>query len=317
MHLGIDLGGTDIKAVVLGDDAGLRWSERSETRAAEGRDAVLDRMVALATTAADAVAPGTIRTLGIAIPGVIDLEAGCIELLTNLTADWNGFAVQQVLQDRTGLPVSLLNDVRAATLAEHRVGAGRPYRSFICVALGTGVGGGMVLDNQLFLGSRGAAGEIGHMTVAPEGRRCTCGNVGCVETETSGPALTRAACAAIEGGDGELATLAGSRHPTPLQIAQAAKAGSGTARSIFSHAGTMLGRALAGLICALNPEAVVVGGGVALAGELLLEPVRAEIARRTVVFRPERGGVDLVGSSLDGRAGAIGAAIRSMDRENP
>ena len=314
MRLGLDLGGTQIKAVVPAEDHRVLWSSQIDTFAAEGRDAVLDRMVQLVATASAAVAPHTIESLGVAIPGVVDVEAGQIELLTNLTADWNGFGVQGALEARTGLPVSLLNDVRAATLAEHTVGAGRGYSDFICVAIGTGVGGGLVLGNQLFLGSRGAAGEIGHLTVVPDGRRCNCGNVGCLETETSGPALVRAACAAIEAGDTELEELLGNRHPTPLQIARAAERGSSTARAIFQHAGTMLGRALAGLICVLNPQAIVIGGGVAKAGDLLLDPIRAEIGRRTVVFMPERGGVEVLRSSLDGQAGAIGAAVWSQAR---
>jgi glucokinase len=312
LYLGIDLGGTDIKAAVLGDDNGVRWSMQVATLAPEGRDAVLDRMVTLVGAASRAVAPRILETLGVAIPGVVDIEAGRIELLTNLTADWNGFAVRSALEAATGLEVSLLNDVRAATLAEHTMGAGQGYNSFICVAVGTGVGGGLVLDNKLFLGSRGAAGEIGHVTVVPDGRRCNCGNDGCLETEASGPAIVRAACAAIDGGDVELEDLAGSRQPSPLQIAHAAERGSSTARAIFTHAGIMLGRALAGLVCVLNPQAIVVGGGVAKAGDLLLDPMRTEIARRTVVFMPERGGVDVVRSSLDGRAGAIGAAVWSM-----
>jgi glucokinase len=312
LHLGIDLGGTEIKAALMGDDNRVCWSMQVATLASEGRDAVLDRMVKLAGAASRAVAPRMVESLGVAIPGVVDVDAGRIELLTNLTADWNGFAVQGALEAATGLEVSLLNDVRAATLAEHTLGAGRAYSSFICVAVGTGVGGGLVLDNKLFLGSRGAAGEIGHVTVVPEGRRCNCGNDGCLETEASGPAIVRAACAAIDGGDVELEEFSGSRQPSPLQIAHAAERGSSTARAIFAHAGTMLGRALAGLICVLNPQAIVVGGGVAKAGDLLLDPMRAEIARRTVVFMPERGGVDVVRSSLDGRAGAIGAAVWSM-----
>jgi glucokinase len=308
LNLGIDLGGTEIKAVVLGDDSRVRWSTQVETLAPEGRDAVLDRMVMLVATAASAVAPNGIEALGIAIPGVVDMEAGQIELLTNLTPDWNGFAVQAALAARTDLEVSLLNDVRAATLAEHTVGVGRGYRSFICVAVGTGIGGGLVVDDTLFLGSRGAAGEIGHVTVVPDGRRCNCGNQGCLETEASGPALVRAAQAAIDSGDEELAILAGSRRPSPFEIAEAAQRGSSTARAIFTQAGTMIGLALGGLICVLNPQAIVVGGGVAKAGDLLLAPIRAEIARRTVVFKPERGGVQVVQSSLGGWAGAIGAA---------
>ncbi len=313
--LGIDLGGTEIKAAVLDHGGAVRWTAEVETRAAEGRDAVLDRIVQLVAAARQEVTPARIERLGIAIPGVVDSAAGRIELLTNLTNDWNGFLVQDALHERTGLDVYLLNDVRAATLAEHTMGAGRAYSDFICIAVGTGVGGGLILNGSLFTGSRGAAGEIGHMTVVADGDRCTCGNDGCLETVAAAPALVRAAHAAIAGGDSQLRELLPA-DVTPLAIARAAEQGSAAAQAIYGRAGTVIGRALAGLICVLNPQAIVVGGGVARAGNLLIDPIRAEIARRTIVFTPERGGVEVLQSPLDGRAGAMGAAVWASARQS-
>jgi glucokinase len=243
------------------------------------------------------------------------MDTGSIELLTNLTPDWNGFAAQDTFRALTGLPVWVLNDVWAATLAEHVLGAGQGYSDFICIAVGTGIGGGLVLDGRLFRGSRGAAGEIGHFTVVPDGQLCTCGNRGCLETVASATALAREARAAIAAGHAELVEMTGSETPSAQELAIAAERGSGVARELFAHAGRMIGLAAGSLICVLNPQAVVVGGGVARAGDLLLGPIREEIAHRTVVFLPRRGGVEVLASPMGGRAGAMGAAAWAMQPE--
>lgn len=310
-YLGIDLGGTEIKVATLTPDGDALWTRNLPTRAAEGRDAVLDRLTGLVRDAVDA-APAPICAVGLAFPGVIDMETGWVEKIANLTTDWNGFPLRDEMADRIGLPTFLLNDVRAATVAEQTWGAGRGYRDFICLAIGTGIGGGVVLGGQLFTGSRGAAGELGHQTIVPDGFVCGCGNRGCLETVASGPALSRAARAVIEAGDVELQASTGSGEPTPRQLAEAAERGNALARAIFARAGEHIGVILGNLICALNPEAIVIGGGVAEAGDMLLGPIRQEIARRTVVFSPERGGVVVLQAELGPLAGAIGAAAWAM-----
>lgn len=312
LHLGIDLGGTEIKVAALQADGTCRWSGGDVTDATSGREAVLERLTNLIAVAVKDVGSGRVRGIGIAVPGVLNMAAGTIELLTNFTEEWNGFEFVREMQARAGLPVVMVNDVRAATLAEQMWGAGQEYSDFICVAVGTGVGGGLVLSNRLYLGSRGAAGEIGHITVEPNGHRCNCGNLGCLETVAAAPALARVAQERIEKGDSALAELAGSDRPTPRQLAAAAERGSVAARLIFQSAGVAMGRAVAGLVCALNPQAVIVGGGVAKAGDFLLDPMRQEISRRTPVFTQERGGIAVLASPLGGRAGAMGAAAWSM-----
>ncbi|HCG02225.1 MAG TPA: hypothetical protein DEV93_16985 [Chloroflexi bacterium] len=312
VFVGIDLGGTEIKAAALTEHGEVLEHRSIGTRGREGRDAVMERLAGIVDWARQ-VSPDGLAGAGVAIPGVLDMQSGRVEMMTNLTHDWNGFLLKDALQDRTGMKTSVMNDVRAATLGEQVWGAGKPYSDFICIAIGTGIGGGLVLTNDLYMGARGAAGEIGHITVLTEGGYlCNCGNHGCLETIAAAPALTRAAREAIEAGDDLLGSLAGSIEPAPHQIVQAAQRGSETANRIFSYAGRMTGQALAGLVMTLNPQAIVVGGGVAKAGELLLEPIRREIKRRTTLLSPERGGVEVLQSPLGGEAGAIGAAAWAM-----
>jgi glucokinase len=312
-YLGIDLGGTEIKAVVVGPGGDTLFSKRESTHAEQGRDAVLETLVGLIREATGR-AGLPVLAAGLAIPGVLDPETGIIELLTNFTPEWGGFGLLEALQVQSDIPCFLVNDVRAATVAEQMWGAGKPYRDFICIAIGTGIGGGLVLNGEVYAGSRGAAGEIGHQTMVPDGPRCNCGNLGCLEALASGYAMARDAREAIATGDVDLAQAVGTDEPTPEGLALAADQGNVTARAIFSRAGEHIGRALGNLVCALNPEAVVVGGGIAMAGELLLRPIREEIERRTVVFTPRRGGVALHLSPLGGRAGALGAAAWAMKR---
>lgn len=311
-YLGIDLGGGEIKAVALSTDSQVVSRQRVTTAAAQGRDAVLARIASLVSSlSAQLRAQGprgtaSVRAVGVAAPGVLNMDTGACELLPAFTPEWTGFPLKQQLEERLRLPVFVINDVRAATLAEHVCGAGRPYRDFACIAVGTGIGGGLVLDDQLYFGSRGGAGELGHQTVVPDGPVCGCGNRGCLEAMASGPAITRRAREAAD--DVHLRRLVGTDEPTPKQVAEAAVAGNRTARDIYAQVGQLIGLALGNVIVTLNPQAVVVGGGVSLAGEVLLNPIRREVERRTVVFTWERGGVDIVRSPLEGEAGAIGAA---------
>ncbi len=306
--VGIDLGGTEIKACVMAAGGHVLWRSEALTGASDSREGVLQRIVDLAAEGERAVAPAAVAAAGFAIPGVLDIISGRVELLTNFTPEWTGFALRDALEERTGLPAALINDVRAATVAEQKWGAGRALRNFICIAIGTGIGGGLVLNGELYMGSRGAAGELGHQTMLSDGPLCNCGNRGCLEALASGYAISRQAQMAIEWGDVELARLTGTAAPTPRDVAAAALSGSAGARAILATAGEWIGRALANAVCMLNPEAVIVGGGVASAGDLLLEPMRAEIERRTVVFSPERGGIQVLASPLGNAAGSLGAA---------
>ena len=309
--IGVDLGGTECKIVGV-DAAGAVLSQSTvQTDARVSGAHLLEQTVGLIQEAMHELSGmGEICAVGLAVPGVVDRAAGRIELTVALTEEWNGFAAGPAMAAETGLPVVLMNDAQAATLGEHRVGSGRGFRDFLSITVGTGIGGGLVLNGELYAGSRGMSGVIGHTTVVPDGLTCGCGNRGCLETVASGQAIARAARDAAEAG--MLNVSVPPSELSPRSLAELAEAGDPLARSLFCDAGTVLGMALANAICLLNLEAIVVGGGVSRAGELLLEPIRQEIRRRTTVFSPERGGVVVVQSSLGGFAGAIGSALEAM-----
>jgi glucokinase len=284
IHLGLDLGGTNVKCAVL-DGGEVLATASCATGAADGEAAVLARVADLGR---ETVAPfGAPATAGLALPGHFEDGAGV--LLPNLLGDWVGRPIAGPVGERLGVDVALVNDVRALTLAELRLGAGRGARDLVCIALGTGVGGGVVIDGRLHLGL-GHAGEIGHTTVDPDGPVCGCGNRGCLDRMAGAETIAAAA-----------------GRPTVADAAEAARAGDEAAIAAFARAGTYVGRVLAGAVVLLWPERVVVGGGVADAGELLLEPLRAELRRRACVAPVDR--IDVVRAELGPHAGAVGAAL--------
>jgi glucokinase len=285
LHLGLDLGGTNIKCAVVADGPRVLATDSCPTDASEGPEAVLARVAELGrATVARFGAPAT---AGLALPGHFDRERGTGVLLPNLLGDWVGRPIAGPVGDGLGLAVTLVNDVRALTLAELRLGAGRGARDLVCIALGTGVGGGVVIGGRLHLGL-GHAGEIGHTTVDPDGPPCGCGNRGCLDRMAGADAIAAAA-----------------GRPTVAAAADAAGAGDTAARAAFAQAGEFVGRVLAGAVVLLWPERVVVGGGVADAGETLMEPLRAELRRRACVA-PD---IPVVRAELGPHAGAVGAAL--------
>ena len=285
VRLGLDLGGTNIKCAVVADGPRVLATDTCANGAEDGPDAVLERIAELGR--ATAAPYGEPVTAGLALPGHFDAERGTGVLLPNLLGDWVGRPIAAPVGERLGLPVTLVNDVRALTLAELRIGAGRGARDLVCVALGTGVGGGVVIGGRLHLGL-GHAGEIGHTTVDPDGPPCGCGNRGCLDRMAGAEAIAAAA-----------------GQPTVAAAAEAARAGDETARAAFAQAGEYVGRVLAGAVVLLWPERIVVGGGVADAGDLLLEPLRAELRKRASVA-PE---VPVARAELGPYAGAVGAAL--------
>ena len=290
VHLGLDLGGTNAKCAVL--DASLRVlaTDARTNGAADGPEAVLERVAELGRSTA---APfGEVVSAGLALPGHFDAD-GCGVLLPNLPGDWVGRRIAGPVGERLGVPVRLVNDVRALTLAELRLGAGRGAADLVCIALGTGVGGGVVIGGRVHLGL-GHAGEIGHTTVDPDGPLCGCGNRGCLDRMAGAEAIAEAA-----------------GRSSVAAAAEAARTGDPAAIAAFARAGEYVGRVLAGAIVLLWPERVVVGGGVAEAGDVLLEPIRAEVRRRACVAPVDA--IPVVEAQLGARAGAVGAALWSLE----
>ena len=252
--------------------------------------------------------------LGIGAPGPLDTRRGIVHLTPNL--GWRDLPLRQLVTDALGLPASLDNDANCAVVGEWWVGAAKGSRHAVGITIGTGIGGGIIVDGELLHGASDCAGEIGHTTIDTEGRKCGCGNYGCLEAYASGPAIARRAVEAVEAGEeSRLAEYAGGNlaEVTAQTVYEAAEDGDRVALEVVDDTAHFLGIGIANLINILNPEMVVVCGGVTRAGEKLFIPLRREVARRA--FRPAVEACRIVPGTLPGTAGVYGAAwvyLRSL-----
>ncbi len=315
--LGLDIGGTNVKAVLLGKDGTPRARARWRSSALgddvpsllSGLDArvhdLLDR---------EGVAARELGGLGLSCAGLIDNEQGRIMDAPNLRR-WEGAPLAAWLSERFPCPVTLENDVNALAYGEWRRGAGRGTRHMLCLALGTGVGGGLILDGRLYRGHRGLAGELGHISIDRAGRRCPCGARGCVEAYAGARAIEAAARRALSRkrkGYRRLAVLLAGEAPSPGALAKAARSGSPLARELFAEAGRALGMGIASCINAFAPECVIIAGGVSRAGKLILDPARAGALEQ--LMNPEVQRLDLRLRTLGDDGAAIGAALLAVER---
>ena len=286
MFASVDIGAA-VTTCALATGAGQMAAERSlPTRSQEGPEAVL-RRIAGAIQEMAAAAGARVLAAGVGVPGLADFHRGRTLFLPNLSSQWRDWPAAEFLSARLGCPVFLLNDARMAALGELTFGHGKLSKTMVCVTLGTGIGGGIVIERKLRLGPLGAAGEIGHQTIQPDGPLCGCGNRGCLETLASGPALTAEGVRLMLSGhaprlyemvEGEAGRL------TPQLLAQAAAAGDGSVRDAILRAGRFLGIAVANVVTLLHPDLVVLGGPVAGIGPLLVDAVRREVRERVRMF---------------------------------
>lgn len=292
--LGLDLGGTNLKWTVLDTSGGkFRVVAREQTATAVGGpEQVVAQLEAVARSASRRLGP--LAGAGVGLPGRYDAVSGTALFLPNLAGDWAGVEVAGRVAEAAGAPCALINDARAFTLAEHRLGAGRGAPNLLGVTLGTGVGGGLVLAGHLHLGRDGSAGEWGHQTLFPRGRLCGCGNRGCLETVANASALARYSGAV-----------------SAEEAVARARAGDRQARAAVARVGRHLGLGAANLVVSLGLEMIVVGGGVAAAGRLLLAPMEAEVRRR--VRMTDVSDLVVAEAELGVWAGAIGAAIHGAE----
>lgn len=312
-YASVDLGGTRLKALVGRDGPCVLASRSIDTEAAGGHAHVLGRIAGLVKEL-QAEAGVEVAGLSIGCPGLVDRERGVTLFCPNLPGQWRDVPVATWLGARLRVPVHLLNDVRMATLGELVYGHGQRCRdggrsapTLVMITLGTGVGGGVVVDGKLRLGAAGAAGEIGHVTVEPEGLPCSCGSRGCLETVASGPALAGEALRLLRSGRApilrELLHGDESRVDAEL-IARAAAAGDADARSLILRASRFLGIAVANLVTTLAPDAVLLAGGVAGIGAPLLETVRATVRERVTLVPLDS--LEIAFSELGDQAGVLG-----------
>jgi glucokinase len=309
--LGVDIGGTNTSVGLVPAKGGspVRMLTRS-TDSGRGGEAVTDMVVdMLRTVMSEAgVRPGRdVAGIGIGCPGPLDRASGLV--LTTPNLGWKNFPVRDLIAEPLGLPAVLDNDANCATYGEWWMGAGRGVDTLVGLTVGTGVGGGVVLGGRVLHGASDAAGEIGHMTINYGGRRCKCGNYGCLEAYASGPNIAARAVEGIEAGESStLPDLVGGdlTRITAETVFEAVLAGDELAATVLLETARYLGVGLANLINLVNPEVVVIAGGVTRAGSALLDPLRAEVRRRA--FLPAVSACRIVPAELGSEAGVIGAA---------
>jgi glucokinase len=312
--VGVDLGGTNIRAAVFDD--GMKIMGRSEipTEAQEGADEVIRRIATCVREALDrsSVAAGEVAGIGVGAAGLTDWRTGVVVLASNLR--WRNVPLKERLeQELDGLRVEVDKDTNVAALAEARLGAGREVKHFLYVTAGTGIGGGLILDGTLYRGATGGAGDIGHVVVDPEGPLCGCGDHGCVEVFSSGAGMVNRAREMLAGGEQAASSAMTVEALTPQTIFEAAREGDAVAAPVVETAGRALGLALADYVNINNPEAIVLGGGVVRAGRAYTEPVERELRRRALPALGEI--VKLVPPGLGDDVGVTGAALLLAESE--
>lgn len=313
--IGVDLGGTTF-TVGLFDQAGCKVADGEYGTPRSGDDpcAVLEALKAAAEQVRDAagVAPAAVRAIGIGIPGPVEPETGTVFMCPNLHV-LDGVAVGPLLGRMVGVPCHIGNDAYCATLAELRYGAGRDVRNMVMLTLGTGIGGGVALDDQVVRGPRRILGEIGHVIVDPQGPKCGCGSFGCVEALAGKQGIIDDALRRLQAGQPSRLAAVPPTELDPRCIAEAAEEGDELALAVLERTGNLIGIALCSAIVLTDPDLIVLGGGIAAAGHLLLGPVRRTVAARCRIGQ----GFDvshIVPAALGNEAGVCGAAALAWER---
>jgi len=304
--VGVDVGGTKTLLALVDPGGGVLARRRVETPQRGPEDFVqvlVGELEALLEQAGRR--REDVLGLGVGAPGPLDPQSGVVFEPPNL-AGWRDVPLAAMLQEAAGIPTWVENDANAAALAEAWVGVGRGVRDLIYITVSTGIGGGLILDGELYHGVSGTAGEVGHMTVEPEGPLCGCGRRGHLEAVASGGAIARMAQEAVRAGRETRLSALPSQALTAEAVAEAAAQGDALAREIYARAGSYIGLAVASLVNVLNPAMVVFGGGVSKAGDLLLEPVRRVVRERA--FRRPAQAAQIVPAGLGDDVGVIGAA---------
>lgn len=305
--LAIDLGGTSIRAARADATGRLHQVVRVPTQAHQGPERVISRIVELLGQLLPPEGWGAVRGLGVSVAGPLDPYLGILLTPPNLPG-WRDVPLKEILERKLGVGAFLGNDANLAALAEHAYGAGRGVDDLVYLTVSTGIGGGIILGGELLLGAGGLAGEVGHMTILEGGPQCNCGNYGCLEALASGTAIARRAreMLAEEPASIMLQLVQGDASQITAEIVgQAAQRGDGFALQVMAEAGHYLGVGVLNLVHIFNPRRVVIGGGVAQAGELLLEPARRVVTARAMPnFLAD---LEVVPGLLGDDAGLLGA----------
>ncbi|HEX9019902.1 MAG TPA: ROK family protein [Nitrospirota bacterium] len=309
--IGVDLGGTNLRTALLSQEGEILDRQKEATRASGGWKTVVTRLVENIARQRELAAQRglDVAAVGVGAPGVIRMDKGIVVKSPNFP-DWNNLPLREELEKALNISVIIENDANAAALGEQWRGAGRGIGSMILLTLGTGVGGGIILDNRIWHGADGMAGEIGHMTIIPDGRKCGCGNTGCLEMYSSARGIVQSYREELGRNAQPAAGLL--NEITSEKIYQAAHAGDPTALRVMKEMGRALGIGIASLINIFNPEMIVVGGGVKDAWPLFISATHEEVLKRAFQVPAER--TRIVPSMLGDDAGMMGAAAAALQK---
>jgi glucokinase len=318
--IGVDLGGTKILGVRADEEGNIAAHVRRPTGAAEGLDAVVGRIV---DTIRELMPPEGVAAIGVGVPGPINPMKGEVYDPPNLPG-WTTVPLRKMLIEHLDLPektpIVLANDANAAALAEFKFGAGaekrlgKSIRHLVYLTVSTGIGGGVIVDGRLLIGSTGMAAELGHIVIDLHGPRCNCGNIGCLEAMASGTALAREAATILASRrETKIAEMAGGRPEkvTAQIVVEAAMAGDPIALELMAREGELIGVGVVNCIHIFNPELIVLGGGVSNAGDLLFKPIKATVEAR--IMRAYKGTFDIVPAALESEVGALGAVAVALE----
>ncbi len=308
-RIGVDVGGTNVKLALVDLAGKIVYSNTTPTRADLGYEhsvaniqSAIEELMKETNTNKD-----SIEAIGFGFPGQIDYKEGVVRLLPNMPG-WSNIPVAKIMEDKFGIQTKLDNDVRVATLGELKYGAGKGCQNLVCITVGTGIGSGLVFNGKLIRGANNAAGEIGHIKLTMgDGPICGCGDWGCLEAYASGPAIVAEAKEYIKGGKSSKFKELATEELSPYIVAQAALQGDVVAKRIFAKMGEIIGLGLTSVINLLNPEKVIIGGGVADAGDILFDPIKQTILKRAMPIQAQ--GVEIVPAKLGNTAGVIGASL--------
>lgn len=308
-RIGIDVGGTNVKIALVNDEGNIIYSNSIPTRAEMGYEYTINNMKEaiaelLKETKSDAK---SIEGIGFGFPGQIDYKKGIVRLAPNIPG-WVNVPIADIMEKEFGIPTRVDNDVRCAALGELNYGAGIGCENLVCITVGTGIGSGLIINGKLVRGASNAAGELGHIKLDMYGGPlCGCGDRGCLEAFASGPSIVAMAEEYIKGGKSTKYRELANPDITPYIVSEAAKQGDPVAKRIFTIVGEYIGIGLASVVNLLNPEKIIIGGGVAAAGDLLMNPIKENLLKRAMPI--SGSAVEIVPAQLGNSAGVIGASL--------
>ncbi|MDQ0902795.1 MULTISPECIES: ROK family glucokinase [unclassified Paenibacillus] len=306
IYIGVDLGGTNIKVGICDEQGKLLQTFEGPTGAENGSDFVIERIAQYVRQVVEE-SPfewEQVAGIGAGLAGFMDIPEGFVKFSPNLL--WHNVPAKKMLEEFLGKTVKIDNDANVAALGEAWAGSGAGIPNVVCYTLGTGVGGGIIINGKIYQGSTGMAGELGHMSVVPdiEAIQCGCGQMGCLETVSSATGIVRMANEAVERG--EKTSLALHEKIEAKHVFDAAKSGDEVSLRIVNRAAYYIGRSMAAMAVIVNPKRFIIGGGVSKAGEILFQPIRETFKKYTPETASE--GVEIVAATLGNDAGIVGAA---------